>query len=423
VQTPSPARANAVLGILVVVYAVNFVDRNILSVLLQPIKEELGASDAAMGFLTGFAFAVFYTVAGIPIARLADRHSRRTIMAVGIAFWSLMTAVSGLAKSFMWLALARIGVGIGEASATPAAHSLISDYFPPERRTRALAIYNVGSSIGIFAGLALGGWLKETVGWRMTFAAVGLPGLLVALWVWLGIPEPRRGLSEARSDSGNAPGLGETLRYLASQRSFLHVTFGAALYAMTGFGLLVWAPTFMIRVHGLGYAEAGAKLGLVVGIASAVGVVIAGALCDRLARRDVRWLVWIPLLSAWIAAPFLAVFALAADPDLALLAYIPVNLVVAVFGPPSYAIGQGLARLRMRALASACMLFVINLVGFGLGPYLVGALSDALEPRYGVESLRYALLLSIAASLWGSLHSWRAGRSLGRDLARSAGTG
>jgi predicted MFS family arabinose efflux permease len=263
----------------------------------------------------------------------------------------------------------------------------------------------------------------ERVGWRWTFAAIGLPGLLVALLVWVGIPEPRRGLSEARADSGETPGLGETLRYLASQRSFLHVAFGAALYAMTGFGLLAWGPTFLVRVHGLGYAEAGLKLGLVIGVASAIGVVIAGELCDRLARRDVRWLVWIPLCSAWISAPFFVVFALAPDVDWALLAYVPVNLLAAVFGPPSYAIGQGLARLRMRALASACMLFVINLIGLGLGPYLVGLLSDVLQPRFGVESLRYALLISLAASLWGSLHSWLAGRSLARDLARSASAG
>ena len=408
------------LAILVVVYAVNFIDRNILSILLQPIKEELGASDFEMGLLTGFAFAVFYTFAGIPIARLADRGSRRAIMAVGIAFWSLLTALSGAARSFGMLALARIGVGIGEASATPAAHSLISDYFPPERRTRALAIYNVGSSIGILFGLMLGGWLKEVLGWRMTFAVVGLPGLLVALGVWLAIPEPRRGLSEARADTGEAPGLGETLRFLASQRSYLHVAFAAALYACTGYGLLAWAPTFFVRVHGLGYAEVGWKLGLIIGISSAVGVLVAGALCDRLARRDVRWLVWIPALSTALFAPGYALFALAQDTDLALLAYIPVNLASAVFAPPSYAIAQGLARLRMRALASAFMLFVINLIGLGLGPTLVGALSDALEPRFGAESLRYALLLALALTLWGTLHSLLAGRSLARDLARTA---
>jgi predicted MFS family arabinose efflux permease len=410
-----------VLAILVVVYAVNFIDRNILSVLLQPIKEELGASDTAMGLLTGFAFAVFYTFAGIPIARLADRGSRRAIMAVGIAAWSGLTAASGLARSFAGLALARIGVGIGEASATPAAHSLISDYFPPERRTRALAIYNVGSSLGILLGLVLGGWLKEEIGWRATFAVVGLPGLLVAFGVWLGIPEPRRGLSESRGDRGDAPGLRETLRFLGGQPSYLHVAFAAALYACPSYGLLHWAPTFLVRVHHLGYAELGWKLGPIVGISSAVGVLAAGALCDRLAKRDVRWLCWVPALSSLILVPCCVVFALAPDPNLALLAYVPVNLVTAVFAPPSYAIGQGLAQLRMRALASAIMLFVINLIGLGLGPTLVGMLSDAMEPRLGVESLRYALVASLGLALWGSVHSVVAARTLAADLARTAG--
>jgi predicted MFS family arabinose efflux permease len=409
-----------VLGVLVVVYAVNFIDRNILSVLLQPIKEELGVSDTAMGLLTGFAFAVFYTFAGIPIARLSDRGSRRAVMSVGIAFWSLMTAASGLAQSFWQLALARVGVGVGEASATPAAHSIISDYFPPERRTRALAVYNTGSSAGILFGLLLGGWLKESFGWRVAFAAVGLPGLGVAALVWLTISEPERGLSEQRRDTGNAPGALETLRYLAALRSFRHVALAGALYAVTSFGLLGWAPTFMVRVHELGYAEVGWKLGLIIGIGSAVGVLIAGALCDRMAQRDVRWLVWIPALAAWLLAPFYSVFALAPDADVALLAYVPLNLLVAVFAAPTYAIAQGLAQLRMRAMASAIMLFVLNLIGLGLGPVLVGVLSDALEPRFGVESLRYALLLALAANLWGALHSVLAGRSLAGDLARSA---
>jgi len=341
---------------------------------------------------------------------------------VGIAAWSLLTAASGLARSFAGLALARIGVGIGEASATPAAHSLISDYFPPERRTRALAIYNVGSSIGILSGLVLGGWLKEEIGWRATFAVVGLPGLLVALGVWLGIPEPRRGLSESRGDRGDAPGLRETLRFLRAQRSYVHVAFAAALYACPSYGLLQWAPTLMVRVHHLGYAEVGWKLGPIVGISSAIGVLAAGALCDRLARRDVRWLCWIPALSSLILVPFCTVFALAPDPNLALLAYVPVNLVTAVFAPPSYAIGQGLAQLRMRALASAIMLFVINLIGLGLGPTLVGVLSDAMAPRLGVESLRYALVASLGLALWGSVHSVLAARTLASDLAHTAGS-
>jgi predicted MFS family arabinose efflux permease len=418
-QAPSQARARGVLGVLVLVYAVNFIDRNILAVLLQPIKEELGVSDTAMGFLTGFAFAVFYTFAGIPIARLADRGSRRTVMAVGLAFWSLMTAASGLARSFAQLAVARVGVGIGEASATPAAHSLLSDYFPPERRTRAIAIYNTGASAGVLFGLLLGGWLQQAFGWRVAFAVVGLPGLAIALLVRVTVAEPARGGSEGLVDAGDAPSARETLRHLACLPSFRHLALAAGLYAMTAYGVISWAPTFMIRVHELGYAEVGTTLGLAIGIGGGAGTYAGGVLCDRLAARDVRWLVWIPAIAGAVLLPFFVVFALAEEASLALAAFVPVNLLNAVFAAPTYTITQGLARLRMRALASAVVLFVLNLVGLGLGPTLVGILNDLLEPRYGAAAVRYSLLIVVAVNAWAVIHSVLAGRTLRRDLARA----
>jgi predicted MFS family arabinose efflux permease len=418
-ETLSRARVNYALAVLVLVYAVNFIDRNILAVLLQPIKQELGASDTAMGFLTGFAFALFYTFAGIPIARIADRGSRRTVMAVGVAFWSAMTAASGLAQGFWQLALARVGVGVGEASATPAAHSLISDYYPPERRTRAIAIYNVGAGMGVLFGLLLGGWLAETVGWRWAFAAVGLPGLAVALLVRFTLPEPVRGSSEGRADRDDAPGVGETLRYLAALPTFRHLALSAGLYGMTAYGLLGWAPTFVHRVHEVGLAETGRNLGFVIGIAGSLGAFFGGVLCDRLAQRDRRFLLWIPAAAGAALAPCYALFVLTDDYELALLAFVPVNLFNVVFAPPTYMITQGLARLRMRAMASAVVLFVLNLIGLGLGPTLVGVLNDALEPRYGVDAIRASLLLLLAAGTWGVVHSLLAARTLERDLARA----
>ncbi len=418
--TSDRARANYVLAVLVLVYTINFIDRNILSVLLQPIKEELQVSDTAMGFLTGFAFAVFYTFAGIPIARIADRGSRRTVMAVGVAFWSLMTAASGLAQNFVQLAIARIGVGVGEASATPAAHSLISDYFPPERRTRAIAIYNMGASLGILFGLLLGGLLAQTVGWRVAFAVVGLPGLLVAVLIRLTEAEPERGTSEGLVDAGDPPGVRETFRYLAALPSFRHIALAAGLYSMSAYGLLSWAPTFMRRVHELSYLEVGLKLGLVIGIGSAVGQLAGGILCDRLALRDRRWLVWIPALASIGLAPFYWMFVQAESPDLALLAYIPVNLMNAVFAAPTYALTQGLASLRMRALASAIILFALNLIGMGLGPTLVGVLNDVFEPARGVDAIRLSLLVMLVGNLWGAAHSLLAARTLRRDLDRTA---
>jgi len=413
----SPARARGVLAILVVVYALNFIDRNLLSVLLQPIKEELGASDSAMGFLTGPAFALFYTAAGIPIARLADRGSRRGLMAVGIAAWSLLTAASGAARSFLQLALLRVGVGIGEATATPAAHSLISDCFPPERRIGAIAVYNLGASAGIFFGLLLGGWLQQSVGWRAAFAVVGLPGVLVALLVRFGLPEPRRGAAEGRRDDAPPPSLRAVLGELLAKRSFVHLCIAAGLYGISAYGATMWAPTFMIRVHGLSYAEVGFSLGLVIGIFGAIGGLGSGWACQRAARRDPRWQAWLPALAGLVAIPCYVVFTLSPDPDLALAAFAAVSLLSIVFAAPTYALAQGLAGLRSRAQAAALVLFVLNLVGLGLGPWLIGALNDAFEPRFGTEAIRYSLTIVAFAGAWGALHSAAAARTLRQDLA------
>jgi predicted MFS family arabinose efflux permease len=330
-----------------------------------------------------------------------------------------MTAASGLAQNFWQLAAARVGVGVGEASATPAAHSLISDYYPPRQRTRAIAVYNTGAGMGVLFGLLLGGQLAETVGWRWAFAIVGLPGLLVALLVRFTLPEPVRGVAEGRTDQDEVPTIGETLRYLAALPTFRHLAFAAGLYAMTAYGLLGWAPTFVVRVHELGYAEIGLRLGLVIGIAGSLGAYFGGVLCDRLAQRDRRWLLWIPACAGAGLVPFYAVFALAEDFQWALLAFVPVNLLNVVFAPPTYMITQGLAQLRMRAMASAIVLFVLNLIGLGLGPVLVGILNDWLEPRYGVEAIRISLMVLLAAGTWGVVHSLLAARTLEADLARA----
>lgn len=412
----SPAAGRRVLAILWVVYVFNFVDRNILAILLEPIKQDLGVSDTAMGFLTGFAFAIFYTFAGIPIARLADRSSRRAVMAVGIAFWSLATAASGLVRSFGQLALARVAVGVGEASATPAAHSLISDYFPPERRTRAIAIYNTGANAGILLGLVAGGWLQQAFGWRVAFVAVGLPGLLIAALVAALIAEPPRGLSEGRDASGESPGLGESLRRLGGLRTYRHIAVAAGLYAMPNYGTIAWMPTFVLRVFGGGYAEIGLTLGVVLGLVGAAGTYVAGVLCDGLLRRDVRWLVWIPAIGSALSVPFIAVTFLGPSFAVGLPFYVASVFFGASFAAPTYALVQALAPLRMRAMASAVLLFALNLIGLGLGPTIVGILNDALAPRFGDDAIRYSLLLISLLNLWGVVHSLLAARTVRAEM-------
>ena len=226
------------LGVLVVVYTFNFIDRQILSILMKSIKLELGLSDQALGFLAGFAFAAFYAVLGMPIALWADRGNRRNLISLALAIWSVMTALSGLAQNFTHLALARIGVGIGEAGCSPPAHSMISDHYPPAQRATALGIYSIGIPLGVMFGLFIGGWINEAFGWRYAFFVVGVPGLLLAVLVRLTLQEPPRGLSENRSAEDAAPAFTETVKFLLRRPAFLHIAFGGALAAFVGYGVI-----------------------------------------------------------------------------------------------------------------------------------------------------------------------------------------
>lgn len=408
-----------VLTVLVVVYIFNFVDRNLMSMLIDSIKRDLDVSDSMMGLLVGPAFALLYTIAGIPIARLADRYPRRLVLAIGLTVWSIATAASGLVRSYAQMAAARVAVGIGEASASPSAHSLISDVFPPERRSSAIAIYNSGASIGIFLGMALGGILNDTIGWRNAFLVVGLPGVAFALVVRFWLPEPRRGAADAIEDSGEQPSLSEVLRYLLRLRSFRHVLAASGLYAITSYAMITWSPPFMERVFDLSPSEFGTRLGLVVGLCGAIGALSGGFIADALARRDERWLVWIAALGGVAVLPFLVGFAASPTPTMALLALAGANFFNGWFPSPTYAVAQGLAQLRMRALASAIVLFAINIIGLGLGPWLIGVANDLLAPRFGDEAIRYSIGSVGVFSLWALAHSLLAARHLRSDLARA----
>ena len=240
-----------VLGVLFVVYIFNFIDRQILAILLQPIKDDLKISDTALGFLTGFAFALFYTFAGLPLARVADRWVRRSLIGISLATWSIMTAVSGLARGFIDLALARIGVGIGEAGATPPAHSLIADYFPPAKRATAFAVYASGIYVGVGIGFFVGGWVNDNYGWRTAFYVVGLPGILMALLVRLTVREPPRGMSEARVSAERQYTIGEVWRFFAAVPAGRNISLAGAFHAFVGYGLGAWIPAFFVRLHGM----------------------------------------------------------------------------------------------------------------------------------------------------------------------------
>lgn len=408
--------ARYVLFILFLVYVSNFVDRQILSVLLEPIKQELGASDTQMGFLTGFAFAVFYTGFGIPIARWADTGVRRSIIAMGLTVWSVMTAACGLVQSFWQLAVARVGVGIGEAAGSPPAHSLISDYFPPEKRASAISFYNIGIPVGVMLGYLAGGWIVEFFDWRVAFFVVGVPGIVLALLLRFTVKEPPRGMNEGRAVDTATDSLQDVARFLLSLRSFVLLAVAAGFSAFSAYGFGSWVPTFLIRSHEMGYGEMSTWIGVMNGVGGALGMILVGLLADRMAKKDVRWYLWISAWSIVVYLPFSVAFLLLENTTAALVAYFLPIALSSVYLGPVIALTHQLVKVRMRALASSILLFFLNLIGMGLGPQAVGFFSDMLAPQYGVESLRWSLLIVLASKFLSIALFLIAGRYVIEDL-------
>lgn len=419
----SPRYANYVLAVLFLVYVFNFIDRQILGILLDDIKAELDVSDTAMGLLVGFAFVVFYTLAGIPIARLADRTSRRSIIALGLGLWSAMTAASGLAQSYLQLALARVGVGIGEAAGSPPAHSLLSDYFEPGRRATALAIYSTGVYVGAMIAFLAGGYIKDALGWRAAFFFVGLPGLLLALLVRFSIVEPPRGMAEGSSAVADQPALAAVLRYLGSCRALVWLVMAASVQSLSGYSVLVWGPAYLGRVHALTSTEIGFSLGLIIGVAGCLGGYLGGVWADRWGRKDIRWYMRLPALQSLLALPFVIGFTLLDNTAAALLCFVPFYLLGAMYVGPMLSMTQGLVPLRMRATTSAILLFVLNMVGLGIGPLLVGVMNDTLFGHYQGQAIRYSLLVMGLLGACASGLFWMSSRHLqaGIDALPAAG--
>ncbi len=412
----SPAVRNYALGVLVVVYTFNFIDRQILSILLEPIKQDLGLSDSALGMLTGFAFALFYATLGIPIARFADRSNRRNLIAWALAIWSAMTAVSGLAQNFWHLLLARIGVGVGEAGCSPPAHSMLADYFPTENRATALGIYSLGIPFGILFGFIAGGWLNEFFGWRVAFFIVGVPGLLLAILVRFTLREPPRGMAEGRVADEEQPTIMETFRFLWSKRSFRHMAVGGGLTAFVGYGVITWVPSFLIRSYGMNTGDVGTYLGLILGIPGGIGIALGGYLADRYGARDTRWYLWIVSVALIASMPLFFGVYLSNTAFASLMFLILPILLGNFYQATTFSQTQGLVSLRMRSVAAAVLLFILNMIGLGAGPQAVGILSDVLQPSYGDESLRYALLILSTVQIWAAYHYYQAGKSLKEDL-------
>jgi len=408
-----------VLCFLTLIYAVNFIDRQLLSILQESIKADLGFSDTQLGLLTGFAFALFYVIAGIPMARWADRSSRRNVISISIGLWSLMTAVSGMANNFVQMLLARIGVGIGESGCSPPAHSMISDMYAPEKRATALSFYSVGINIGIMLGFLLGGVINQYFGWRTAFFVVGAPGILLALWFYFTVSEPERGWSEKKQISTETVPFGDVLSLIFKQRHLLHISAGAAMSALAGYALLNWTASYYIRVHQISTAEVGAWLAGGVGVIGSLGTFGWGYLCDRLGKHDSRWYAWLPSIAITIAIPVVIFVFLAKDPQVGLRVNLLVNAFTTGYVGAALAIFHGAVAPRMRATASALYFLIINIVGLGIGPTLIGAVSDALASSHGIDSLRYAILIVVPiACVWSAWHFILAARVMPKEAQK-----
>ena len=415
-STPSNAVRNYTLAVIVLIYASSHVDRQIVSILAESIKQDLLLSDSQLGFLIGLSFALFYATLGIPIAILADRYSRRNIIAISVIVWSGMTALSGLAANFFQLALARIGVGIGEAGSSPPSHSMIADLFPLEKRGAAMGIYAAGINLGVLIGFLVGGFIDEWYGWRMAFFIVGVPGIFLGLLMFFTVREPMRSSPPKPLPKNLFKEVWNTFVLMMSIPSLRHIVIGCTLVVFVGYGTTYWNGVFFRRLHGLSPSETGVLLALIGGIIGGVGTFFGGWLADRLAQRDQRAYVWLTAAVKILIAPFVAWFYFETDTRIAayLLAFI------AFFGgfylSVSFAMTQTLLPPASRALGAAILLFCINIIGLGLGPFVVGILSDFFSAEHGADGLRYALVIVTLLNIWGSYHYYLAGRSLRADL-------
>lgn len=434
-----------VLLLMTLTYTSSFMDRTILSIIQTPIKEELQLSDTQLGLLGGLAFALFYSTLGIPVARLAERVDRRWLITASLAIWSVATAASGLARGFASLFALRVAVGVGEAGASPPAHSLITDFFPPHKRGTAFSIYSLGVSAGVLIGSIAGGYCAQRYGWRATFALFGIPGLLLAILIPLTIKEPERGrLDTAQVKETSTPSFAAVLRTFAEKRALFHCVAGASIAAFGAYSILSFAAPFFVRTYQATLSEAGLFLGLTGGLSAGIGLFFSGIITDRLSLRDQRWAVWVPAIGLTLAAPGYVMGFLAPTKELAMAILLVPPILQYLYMGPTFGLMHNMVTPRMRATATALLYLSVNLFGMGLGPTLTGFLSDrfaaanfpgghyaascaggtALDPAVdalcrgaAAVGLRWALIASALAFLWAAIHYLLAARSLRRDLA------
>lgn len=408
-----------VVLLLALVNVVNYMDRMLLSVLLPFIKADLQLTDTELGLISGFAFAIFYAVFGLPLARLADVWVRRNIIAIAMTVWSLMTAASGAAQNFWHLMAARIGVGAGEAGCIPPSHSMISDIVPPERRASAFAVHTAGATVGMIVGLSLGGFVATAVGWRWTFVIFGLPGLLLTAIVFLTVREPRRGGADDQR-RGTVPPipLGQGLRELLRTPSYLHLLGVFGFATLASFGFNQWLPSFYDRSYAMTPQEIGLFFGVTLGLGSAVGTLFGGWFGDRLMKRNVRHAAFMGVVVPILALPFWLGITLATTAAVSLACNFMAAAISSAPNGVTLAMVQSVAPTRMRALASALVMFSAAILGIGGGPFLTGFLSDYFQATSGQESLRHALFVVSFFTLIPAIHYLFIARTIRADMER-----
>lgn len=413
----SKAYRNYVLVLLTLVYAVNFIDRQLLAILQEAIKVDLQLDDEQLGRLS-LGFAIFYVLAGLPIAKLADTSNRRTIIASAVAAWSLMTAVCGYVTNFIQLMLARIGVGVGEAGCSPPAHSIISDIFPPYKRATALSFYSLGVNLGIFFGLVFGGFLNEVYGWRTAFVVVAAPGLLFALVVRFTIAEPKRGWSDGKVvQTVQKVSIWEVVRFITSKSHLVHLSLASGLSAFAGYALTNWSGSYFVRVHGMGTAELSLWLGTGIGFFGAIGTFGTGWLCDKLGAQRKQLYMWIPGIALLLAVPFVVVAYSSSNTRVALIAHTILPIFTVSYLGVALAVLHSSVVNHMRAMSSAIFFLVINVVGMACGPYFVGVFSKYLNQNtgMGIDSLPIAMLSLVPIScIWAAVHFFIAGQKMSK---------
>lgn len=415
---------NYVLALMTLFTVLNVMDRQLLSVLIDPIKTEFGVSDAAMGVLTGTSFALLHVLAGIPIAVWADRGVRRSIIALGLAVWSGFTLMTGFARSYGEIFAVRVGVGVGEATGAGPAQSLLTDTFPPARRTTALAILVMGGPLGSMIAFAGGGWLADAFGWRIAFLVFGAPGLLLAGLIRLTVREPVRGAFDGppasqprpRPTTETAVPFLRAVRFLATVPAIRSILLASGFHSVGMYAVLGWGVPYMTRVHGIATSEAGYRMAIASGLLTALGTYAGGALADRLTQRDPRWIVWQPSLASLLLVPFGVGFAFAPTATSATLLLAPASFLAGSCFGPIYSSVQTLSAPSTRALAGTGVVVVNTILGLGLAPPLVGWLNDVGTPTYGAEAIRYSLAAALAAHCVSALCLFLASRTLVGDF-------